>query len=176
MSEKFLNEARTGELWQAVKDYTIPSKSLTKSEYNALSEEEKMADVEYIITDDNFYNGSSGGISEEIYSTEEVCIGTWIDGKPLYRKTFTFTTPSATKDDTIAFYTGIENISNVTNIVCVIFDDSKSRWVPTSIYASSSFRAFFAVWDKGKEVRCSLGSALTNKLANCILEYTKTTD
>lgn len=31
-------------------------------------------------------SGSSGGSSEEIYSTEEVRIGTWVDGKPLYRK------------------------------------------------------------------------------------------
>ena len=30
--------------------------------------------------------GGSGGSSEEIYSTEETRIGTWIDGKPLYRK------------------------------------------------------------------------------------------
>ena len=31
--------------------------------------------------------GSGGsGTSEEVYSTEETRIGTWIDGKPLYRK------------------------------------------------------------------------------------------
>lgn len=30
--------------------------------------------------------GSGGGSSEEVYSTEETRIGTWIDGKPLYRK------------------------------------------------------------------------------------------
>lgn len=30
--------------------------------------------------------GSSGGTSEEVYSTEETRIGTWIDGKPLYRR------------------------------------------------------------------------------------------
>lgn len=32
------------------------------------------------------YEGSKFG---DIYSTNEVCIGTWIDGKPLYRKVFT---------------------------------------------------------------------------------------
>ncbi len=30
--------------------------------------------------------GGSGGTSSEVYSTEETVIGTWIDGKPLYRK------------------------------------------------------------------------------------------
>lgn len=28
--------------------------------------------------------GSGGGSSEEVYSTEETRIGTWIDGRPLY--------------------------------------------------------------------------------------------
>lgn len=32
----------------------------------------------------------------EIYSTEETRIGTWIDGKPLYRKTYNTTSPSQT--------------------------------------------------------------------------------
>lgn len=32
---------------------TLPIKALTSSEYNTLSEEEKMEDVQYIITDDN---------------------------------------------------------------------------------------------------------------------------
>lgn len=34
----------------------------------------------------------SGGTSEEVYSTEETRIGTWIDGKPLYRRVFSFET------------------------------------------------------------------------------------
>lgn len=32
----------------------------------------------------------TGGTSEEIYSTEETRIGTWVDGKPLYRKSYQF--------------------------------------------------------------------------------------
>lgn len=37
-----------------------------------------------------YYKGQpvSGGSSGETYSTEETVIGTWIDGKPLYRKCF----------------------------------------------------------------------------------------
>ncbi|NBI08575.1 hypothetical protein D1641_00880 [Colidextribacter sp. OB.20] len=41
--------------------------------------------------------GSGGGSSLETYSTEEQRIGTWIDGKPLYRKTYSSTTPNALK-------------------------------------------------------------------------------
>lgn len=42
--------------------------------------------------------GGGGGADPalEVYSTEEVRIGTWIDGKPLYRKMYTVTLPSST--------------------------------------------------------------------------------
>lgn len=60
----------------------LPVKAVTAAEYSALSEEEKMADVQWMITDDL---ESSGGSSGEIYSMEETRIGTWINGKPVYR-------------------------------------------------------------------------------------------
>lgn len=61
--------------------------SITRLEYEALSDEEKMKDVIYNIVDDNIpvVNDTS------LYSTEERIIGTWIDGKPIYRKTMTCT-------------------------------------------------------------------------------------
>lgn len=34
-------------------------------------------------------SGGGGSGAEEVYSTEETRIGTWIDGKPLYRKIYT---------------------------------------------------------------------------------------
>ena len=68
---------------------TVAIKPLTKAEYDALTDEEKQADVAYAITDDAGSGGGSGGTSEEIYSTEETRIGTWIDGRPLYRRTYT---------------------------------------------------------------------------------------
>ena len=41
-------------------------------------------------------SGSSGGggTAGEVYSTEETRIGTWVDGKPLYKKAFVDTTGS----------------------------------------------------------------------------------
>lgn len=38
--------------------------------------------------------GSSGGSSEEVYSTEETRIGTWINGKPIYQRTWSARTAS----------------------------------------------------------------------------------
>lgn len=56
----------------------------TQAEFDALSEEQQNKGL-YVISD----NDSSGGGASagEVYSTEEVRIGTWIDGKPLYAKT-----------------------------------------------------------------------------------------
>lgn len=56
MSEKFLNGARTAELWEAMKSYV----------------DER--------------TGSDAAQGGEVYSTEEIRIGTWIDGKPVYKK------------------------------------------------------------------------------------------
>lgn len=54
----------------------------TKAKFNALDKSQLKDEQEVIITDDYDSNGN-------IYSTEEVVIGKWIDGKPLYRKAFT---------------------------------------------------------------------------------------
>lgn len=64
----------------------IPTVPLTQAEYDALTDDEKNAEKLYLITDAAASGSDSGGSSEEVYSTEETRIGTWIDGKPLYRK------------------------------------------------------------------------------------------
>ena len=58
--------------------------AITQAEYDALTDEEKQADVMYAITDDGGSGEDSSG--DNVYSSEEVRVGTWF-GKPLYRKT-----------------------------------------------------------------------------------------
>lgn len=68
----------------------IPVKPVTKSEYNALPEEERNSETAWLVTDASAE--SSGGVGAgDVYSTEETRIGTWIDGKPIYRKVVSFT-------------------------------------------------------------------------------------
>lgn len=69
---------------------------MTQEEYDALPEGEK-AKGTYIISNDQ--NGSDEPLSNtNVYSEEEVRIGTWIDGKPYYRRiitgTYNYTTPN----------------------------------------------------------------------------------
>lgn len=68
----------------------------SQEEYDALPEEKRNSGM-YVITDANGSgegdNGSGSGAGE-VYSTEETRIGTWIDGKPVYRRWIDFPLPS----------------------------------------------------------------------------------
>lgn len=57
---------------------------------------------------------SSNGL---VYSTTEQVVGKWIDGKPIYQKTISFTTPSSTSDDIIATINEVINIKSFEGIV-----------------------------------------------------------
>lgn len=67
----------------------LPVKPITEAEYSALSDEDKNGETAWLVTDaeGSGGNGDDGSDSDggEIYSLEEVRIGTWIDDKPLYR-------------------------------------------------------------------------------------------
>ena len=63
---------------------------LTQEEYDELTTEEKNNGTVYYITD---VNGDGESFQPIIYSENEREIGVWIDGKPLYQKTFELTIP-----------------------------------------------------------------------------------
>ena len=46
--------------------------------------------------------GSGGGTSREVYSTDEIEVGTWIDGKPIYQKVVQVTLSSTVKSGSVA--------------------------------------------------------------------------
>lgn len=61
---------------------TTPTRGVvTQAEFDALPEEQRNKGL-YVISDGG---SGGGGPCGEVYSTEETRIGTWIDGKPLYR-------------------------------------------------------------------------------------------
>lgn len=107
------------------------------------------------------------------YSTNEKIIGTWINGKPIYRKVFSFTTPSGNTDyvintgismDTIIkVYGGISSASGGVTPIPTAID-----WSGT-IYATSLRVSNNNIYYRGN-------SAYGNQPAYAIIEYTKTTD
>ena len=75
----------------------VPHVSLTQAEYDALSVETKNNGTIYFITDAVGGSGEFAFIQNgDCYSTEERMIGCWIDGKPLYQKTWVKTVPNQT--------------------------------------------------------------------------------
>lgn len=145
---------------------TTPVKGLTQAEYDRLPERERGGLC--VITDAATVLPEGG----EVYSTEETQIGTWIDGKPLYRKVFHKITSASSGrwvevlnltdqeadtiirwDGRIAFGNG-QDIRNIDNAEC------EARYVP----GSKSLQVYTSRVD------------WSNLQSIFIAEYTKTDD
>ena len=115
--------------------------------------------------------------NQQNYSTQEKKIGTWINGKPLYRKVITNINVSASSKAGTYVYTEI-HINN--NIEEVIYKNISYKLVSNTKRGYSSPYIF----DDGNIVKDSTNNELltisnnsTNELiATAIIEYTKTTD
>lgn len=106
------------------------------------------------------------------YSTNEIKIGTWIDGKPLYRKVLSGTLPTGSGDNT--------------------FSISNSRIVSVNGFVNSQYGIWFNTngyfTEAGYIISCYLNGARNTITLKCgsfynsdsqyfmIVEYTKTTD
>lgn len=126
----------------------------------------------------NGFNPSGGGSStSNNYSTEEQRIGTWIDGKPLYQKTYQTTTPS-----TINTYTKVVPFSDDTvdikNMEGYFIQNNNPHHQMLNTADSSVFMQCFEVFDPnsfGIMMRTN-ASAWTNCTCYITIKYTKTTD
>ena len=102
------------------------------------------------------------------YSTDEQVVGTWIDGKPVYQKTYISNTNFNRKTnvviDTIA---NVDNVTNCFGYIINVLDDNRlfigySGGVNLSMLTTGALRIYSDGWDcKGYRVT---------------IQYTKTTD
>ena len=78
----------------------------------------------------------SGGVSQDIYSTEERVVGRWIDGKPLYRKCYQMTTPNKAGEIHWIGSCGIPDIDVMTNLIGIIKSASEGgyAYIPANQY------------------------------------------
>lgn len=84
----------------------------TLQEYNERLEENNVSLANVLTTIKNLPS-SGGGSSSDIYSTEETVIGTWIDGQPLYQRTFEITTTTTDTRKYLSDELGLTNLKNV---------------------------------------------------------------
>lgn len=127
------------------------------------------------------------GYSTEFYSTEEREIGTWIDGKPIYRRVVTGTTPEVGGGKTIHTFTDFVIDTPVKvwgHILSSIYNDTKSyynfAWIqptnnPDTPLNESNPIALLRVTNKSIIMYLN-GNSVLSKPYTVILEYTKATD
>ena len=108
------------------------------------------------------------------YSTEETIVGTWIDGKPIYRKVFTDPNNSWSAHDNIIG--NITNFKEPTSIKAIAFNDmGLSGWVENNEAGESRCYAYIKSNGEVHFYRNDVrdGTSYNKKI---IIEYTKTTD
>ena len=119
---------------------------------------------------------SCNKINEKVldnYSTTEQVIGTWIDGKPIYRKTFNLTTTSGNT------YIDKSLISNVLEYIVRIYGTTKQpsgniSCIPYFVENQDRTNIFYSKSSERIQITC--GNSYGFGEAKIILEYTKTTD
>lgn len=104
------------------------------------------------------------------YSTNEIRVGTWKDGKPIYRKVITDTT-SSSRDDKV--FSAITNMETCVNITGILIDNNYRILMPS--WGSSSNWINLAINDNNQPY-CGYTSQYRSKDVTIIVEYTKTTD
>ena len=108
------------------------------------------------------------------YSTDEQVVGTWINGKPLYQKTLTGTTPSASGD----VATGLTNIENIFIVSGYIPDNINNGYtVSYGYFGSENDYLFVDLRQDASSLYFSLRNSRFQNRPFCItVQYTKTTD
>ena len=110
------------------------------------------------------------------YSTSEQIIGTWIDGKPLYRRVYDATSPSSI-DTTTTVLTLDNSVGTMIKLYGMLYNTSVPLSVPLPSVLSNDnyFRLTFN--PTTKEVQMGLhNSSYTSCNCKIIAEYTKNTD
>lgn len=111
----------------------------------------------------------------EIYSTEEQIVGTWLDGKPIYRKVVELgNLPNATtKDITL----NIQNVNEIVSINAICSNESEV-WVIPNAYSTQYINGIVVRFANNIIENISIYASFdaSGFTGRAVLEYTKTTD
>lgn len=159
----------------ALPEGTVAVKPLTQAEYDALTDDEKQADVVYAITDDG------GEFSSKVYSTEEKAVGVWIDGKTVYEMSAIGTFPDMANANNEAILTLITFPASVRIDMVVNFSanvHTNNGWMPVG--SGDPVRAIVARISDNSVVIASYSASSTpyvlGRRASVTVRYTKTID
>lgn len=122
----------------------------------------------------NTHSGGSGG--GDSYSTEETRIGTWIDGKPIYRRVWSINLAESVNTNFEVADTSAFNLDTVVTVRGVIQNYTTGPAyspIPDHV-ASGVIRIWVSIHNK--LIITNPDSRMINQPCIIILEYTKTTD
>lgn len=110
------------------------------------------------------------------YSTTEKKIGTWINGKPVYRRVFEGTIPSTGANDSANVYLDT-NIpaDDLVNVGGYILSNNNKFQIPSNSATSFNFQ-WSRVIIATTNLRLDVGSYFYSCTFKVWIEYTKTTD
>ena len=107
------------------------------------------------------------------YSTTEEVVGTWIDGKPIYRKTFNNISITSSEYSVISIATGL-TIDNLINISGYLVNNG--RWIVTLNSADIQYANMARVSYDKQTSSLELIAQNWTGTATVTIEYTKNTD
>lgn len=110
--------------------------------------------------------------NKHTYSTEEQVVGTWIDGKPIYRKVIYST---INKSGTVGVQHGIANLGIVTNMY-INFNRGDKQMVNTRISTDGYDIGLDTIYADYFDIAIPTIFGSSIKYIYAIMEYTKTTD
>ena len=107
------------------------------------------------------------------YSESEIIVGRWVDGKPLYRKSYKVTSPSTLNSSTVLFtYSSDIEIQDIDGFILAPDED-----IPINFYYSA--HNFVSCWSdhKNKQIKILVSnSSYISRPTIITALYTKTTD
>lgn len=140
---------------------------LTQSQYDQLSDAEKKNGKLYFITD---ANGDGSQFQPVIYSETEREIGVWLDGKPLYAKTFNKSVTCGSEQTTI-------DTNDIPNLDAIVYVEGYYASASINYYDSANYRSYTFAENSNHRlisfVNFGSTAAVNSRLT---LYYTKTTD
>ena len=115
------------------------------------------------------------------YSNEEKVVGTWINGKPIYRKVLSFSKGDFTYN-TMHINHNIQNIDVIVTQKCNWYDSAAERWraIPSNYYGTLDWATQLGT--SSSQISFELGDSALTRIRDSAtqiyvtLEYTKTTD
>ena len=152
--------------------------AVTYVEQELTDEQKTQARDNIGLNDENSFNGNKtfegdvqikGTLKSNNYSSNEKCIGTWINGKPLYRKIVAIANIGAALTNDIAH--GISNLDQITNSFIVLYSGNGNfyplPWTRGGYAGYQINRQYINFW---------FSSSWDGYKGMATLEYTKTTD